>query len=91
MTARDCESFLKNYPIWFPKLGITGKAFVLGMILPIFIRREKRMIFNFLSAEERGESLHKLMNEFERQYCSITYKLLRYFYMKRAYMNRINA
>ena len=32
----------------------------------------------------------KLLNEFERQYCSITYKPLKYFYMKKAYMNRIN-
>ena len=23
MSARECESFLKNYPIWFPKLSIT--------------------------------------------------------------------
>ena len=79
-TARECEFFLKNYPKWFPKMAITRKAFVLGMILPIFIRREKANNFNFLSAEERGESLHKLLNEFERQYCSISYKPLRYFF-----------
>ena len=30
----------------------------------IFIRRDKSMIFNYPHAEERGESLHKLMNEF---------------------------
>ena len=90
-TARECEFFLKNYPKWFPKMAITRKAFVLGMILPIFIRGEKANIFNFLSAEERGESLHKLLNEFERQYCSISYKPLRYFFMKQAYMNRINS
>ena len=64
--------------------------FVLGMIMPIFIRREKKMMYNFLSAEERGESLHKLFNEFERQYCSIAYKPMRYFAMKKSYINRVN-
>ena len=46
-------------------MDIRRKMFDLGMILSIFVRREKQMMFKFLSAEERGESLHKLFNEFE--------------------------
>ena len=88
-TSGLCSIILK-LPGWFPSQDIQRKAYVLGMILPIFIRREKTMIFNFLSAEERGESLHKLFNEFERQYCSIPYRPLRYLSMKKAYYNRIN-
>ena len=72
-------------------MDIPRKMFDLGMILPIFIRREKQMMFQFLSAEERGESLHRLFNEFERQFCSISYKPMRYFSMKKAYMNRVNV
>ena len=71
-----------------PNSDIIRKTYVLGMILPIFIRREGWRIFKFLSAEEQGESLHKLMNEFERQYASISYKPKRYLAMKRAYVNR---
>ena len=48
-------------------------------------------MFKLLSAEEQGESLHKLFNEFERLCCSIPYKPMRYFLMKKAYMNRINV
>ena len=72
--AKECEFFLDNIPKWFPLMDITRKMYDLGMILPIFIRREKQMMFKFLSAEERGESLHRLFNEFERQFCSISYK-----------------
>ena len=90
LLAKECEDYIDNLPGWFPSQDIQRKAYVLGMILPIFIRREKAMIFNFLSAEERGESLHKLFNEFERQYCSISYRPLRYLSMKKAYFNRIN-
>ena len=72
-------------------MDITREMFDLGMILPIFIRREKQMMFKFLSAEERGESLHRLFNEFERQFCCISYKALRYLSMKKAYMNRVNV
>ena len=90
LLAKECENFLESLPGWFPLQAIQRKAYVLGMILPIFIRREKTRIFNFLSAEERGESLHKLFNEFERQFCSIPYKPLRYFSMKKEYTNRIN-
>ena len=88
--AQKCEYFLENYPIWFPEVDITIKMYVLGMILPIFIRREKGQIFKFLIPEEQGESLRKLFNEFERQYSSIAYKPQRYLSMKKAYINRIN-
>ena len=64
--------------------------FVLGMILPIFIRREKKKVFKFLSAEQQGETLHKLFNEFERRFCTMGYKPARYYAMKKAYINRIN-
>ena len=70
---------------------ITRKTFVLGMILPIFIRKEKNKVFKFLSAEEKGESLHKLFNEFERQYYTLPHKPTRYFLMKKEYINRINV
>ena len=91
--ANECEDFLKFFPARFPKFDISRKTYTLGMILPIFIRRERGSMFKFLSAEEQGESLHKLFNEFERQYCSIPYKPMRYFLMKKAYMsmNRINV
>ena len=45
----------------------------------------------FLSAEEKGKSLHKLFNEFERQYCSVPHKPTRYYLMKKEYINRINV
>ena len=60
------------------------------MILPIFIRREKQKVYRFLCAEEKGESLHKMFNEFERNYCTMAYKPARYFAMEKAYINRIN-
>ena len=44
-----------------------------------------------MSAEEQGEGLHKLFNEYERQYGSIAYKPQRYLSMKKAYTNRINV
>ena len=50
---------------------IEKASYDLGMILPFFIRREGAKIFKFLSAEEQGESLRKLFNDFERQYASI--------------------
>ena len=84
--ANECEDFLRLFPVRFSKFDIWRKTYTLGMILPIFIRREK-----FLSAEEQGESQHKLFNEFERQNCSIPYRPMRYFLMKKAYMNRINV
>ena len=59
--------------------------------MPIFIRKEKKNILKFLSAEEQGEGLHKLFNEYERQYGSIAFKPQRYFSMKKAYTNRINV
>ena len=62
--AKECEFFLENFPVWFPNHSITHKMFILGMILPIFIRRERQMLYHFLSAEERGESIHRLLNEF---------------------------
>ena len=89
--AKACELFLETYPIKFPSHDISRKTFVLGMILPIFIRREKGRVFKFLSAEEKGESLHKLLNDFERHYCSTPHKPTRYFLMKKAYINRINV
>ena len=49
--AKECEYFLENLPKSFPLMNIRRKMFDLGMILPIFIR----MMFKFLSAEERGE------------------------------------
>ena len=55
-----------------------------------FIRKEMKNIFKFLSAEEQGEGLHKLFNQFERQYGSTAYKPQRYLSMKKAYINRIN-
>ena len=88
--AKECEFFLENFPVWFPKHSITHKMFILGMILPIFIRRERQMLYHFLSAEERGESIHRLLNEFERQFSSVAFKPLKYFLMKKAYMNRVN-
>ena len=89
--AKKCEYFLENYPIWFPEVDIQRKIYVLDMILPIFIRKEKKNIFKFLSAEEQGEGLHKLFNEYERQYGSIAYKPQRYLSMKKAYTNRVNV
>ena len=62
-TAAKCEYFLENYPLWFPREDITRKMYVIGMILPIFIRGGKN-IFKFLSAEERGESLHRHAHNF---------------------------
>ena len=44
-TAAKCEYFLENYPLWFPREDITRKMYVIGMILPIFIRREKKKYF----------------------------------------------
>ena len=88
--AKPCEDFLENSPGWFPDQDITRKCYDLGMILPFFIRREGAKIFKFLSAEEQGKSLHKLFNDFERQYASIPYKPKRYLAMKKAYINRIN-
>ena len=52
---------------------------------------KKEKVFKFLSAEEKGESLHKLFNEFERQYCSVPHKPTMYFVMKKEYINRINV
>ena len=69
-------------------MDITRKMFDLGMILPIFIRREKQMMFKFLSAEERGESLHRLMS-LNDNFPVFFYKPLRYLSMKKAYMNRV--
>ena len=46
--AKACELFLQTYPVRFPKHDITRKTFVLGMILPIFIRNEKEEVFKFL-------------------------------------------
>ena len=88
--AKAREEFLKIYPVLFPDSDITRKMFVISMILPIFIRREKAKTFKFISAEEQGETLHKLFNELERQYCSIRYKPGRYLSMKKAYVNRIS-
>ena len=39
--AKECEEHLKFYPVWFPKFDISRKTYTLGMILAIFIRREK--------------------------------------------------
>ena len=74
--------------VW-PDQDITRKCYDLGMILPFFIGREAK-IFKFLSAEEQGKSLHKLFNDFERQYASIPYKPKRDLSMKKTYINRIN-
>ena len=71
--ANECEDFLRFFPVRFSKFDIWRKTYTLGMILPIFIRREKGNLFKYLSAEEQGESQHKLFNEFERQNCSIPY------------------
>ena len=81
--ANECEDFLRFLPVRFSKFDIWRKTYTLGMILPIFIRREKGNLFKFLSAEEQGESQHKLFNEFERQNCSIPYRPMRYFLMKK--------
>ena len=61
--ANECEDFLKFFPARVPKIDISRKTYTLGMILPIFIRRERGSMFKFLSAEEQGKSLHKLFNE----------------------------
>ena len=39
--ASECEDFLRYHPVKFPKLDISRKTYTLGMILPIFIRRDK--------------------------------------------------
>ena len=88
--ASLCENFLEFYTVMFPYYDLTRKMFVLGMILPIFLRKEKQNMYKFLCAEEKGESLHKLFNEFERQFCTMAYKPARYLSMKKAYITRIN-
>ena len=81
--AKKYEYFLDNYPIWFPEVDIQRKIYVLGMILPIFIRKEKHI--------QISEWWRALFNEFKRQYASIAYKPQRYLSMKKAYTNRINV
>ena len=81
-----CESFLEFYPVDFPDFDITRKMFVLSMILPIFIRKEGKIISKVLSAEQQGEELHKEMNELERVYSATPNKSQRYFQMKKAYV-----
>ena len=73
-----------------PDKDLTRKQFVLGMILPIFIRKESLgAVYKFLTLEECGESLHKVLNSLERRYASTRAKAERYLLMKQSYINKL--
>ena len=87
--ARDCESFLEEYPVLFPKEPIIRKMFVVSMVMPKFIRDQK-MVHKFLTLEQEGERLHKQLDYMERMYKSVQDKAERYFLMKKEHENKLN-
>ena len=88
--AQLCEEYLEIFPVLHPDKDLTRKQFVLGMILPIFIRKESLgTVYKFLTLEECGESLHKILNSLERRYASTRAKAERYLLMKQSYINKL--
>ena len=65
-----CQDWGKTLPVLFPERTITRKGHVLSIHVPEYIL-EKRLFNQFYKLEQRGESVHSVVNKLNRRFISV--------------------
>ena len=66
MVKQMCEEWGQIWPMLFPDRNLTPKGHILSFVFPRIIE-EHRTFFRFYKVEEKGESIHAIMNDINRK------------------------
>ena len=86
-TAQIYAKFTEVFPMLFPSNHITRKMHVLSIVAPKQIR-EQGAVYKMMKIEQKGEQIHKQLNDLDSQFSNIKNKSKRFFYMLRELENK---
>ena len=66
MVKEICESWGELWPIHFPERNITPIGHILSFVLPKAVE-EHKTFWRFYKVEQKGESIHAMMNDIDRK------------------------